>query len=377
MRTYLNLARCLLGRRIPIYAHVEVTHRCNLRCRMCNIWREADRGSEASVKRVGEIADVLRKLGAISVSIGGAEPFLRDDLPEVVAALKRRGLMVRVLTNAYSLSDEQIQRVAAAGLDEVSVSLDTLDPDMQAQICNAPDIWPRVVRNLCALSAALPRRGSVLLINCVVSHVNVDELPRLVEFADAIGYYISFVPVHLAAQDGEHDRFERCAPEMGITPEQRRELAHAYERLIALKRRGAAIINSTTFLRQSSQFLLDRGQYWRCDAGSLYFSIDPRGWFAICHDYEGRRDYSAEEVLELFRSPAFARERDRLIAQCGTCMRPCWAEVTHLVHDWRALLEMLRVRLAVTRPRRLVSYEDALAAAERLRGRSGQRATHH
>ena len=368
MRAFINLARCLLGNRIPIYAHFAVTHRCNLRCRMCNIWREADRESEVSVERVGVIADALRRLGTISVSIGGAEPFVRQDLPDVVRTLKSRGLGVRVLTNAVAVTDEQICRVADAGLDEISVSLDTLDPDTQAHICDTPDVWPKIVKNLCAFSAALPRRGRVLLLNTVVSHYNVHELPRLVEFARAIGYYVSFVPLHLAKQEGEHDRFERCAPEMAIGQDQTAALVRAYDRLIRLKRQGAPIINSTAFLRQSQRFLRERGQYWRCDAGSLYFSIDPRGRFAVCHDYENRRDYRAEEVLAMFKSPRFAAERRRLIAECGTCMRPCWGEVTHLVHDPTAFIEMLRVRLAVRRSRRAVSFEEALAAAERLRG---------
>ncbi len=370
MKAYFNLVRSVLGKPAPLYAHFAVTHRCNLRCRMCNIWRQADAASEASIEDVGRVADALRRLGVLSVSVGGAEPFMREDLPDVVRELKRRGLMVRVLTNAYALTQEQIDAVAAAGLDEVSVSLDTLEPEKQAAICRAPDIWPRVVRNLCALSAALPRRGSVLLINTVVSHMNVDELPRLVEFARVVGYYVSFVPVHLAAQAGEHDRFERCAPEMAISEQERDRLLAAYDKLIALKRRGAPIVNSTAFLRLSRRFLTRRGQYWRCDAGSLYFSIDPRGRFAVCHDYENRRDYSPEEVLSMAGTPAFERERRRLIAQCGSCLRPCWAEVSLMVRDWRALAEMARIRWAVRRPRRIVSFQVALDAAERLRVRS-------
>ena len=372
MRTLLNTARCLAGARFPIYAHFAVTHRCNLRCRMCNIWREADRESEVTVERVRVIADVLRRLGVVSVSLGGAEPFVREDLPEIVRVLKGRGLGVRVLTNAVAVTQEQIQRVADAGLDEISVSLDTLDPDVQAHICNRPDVWPQIVRNLCAFSAALPRRGKVLLINTVVSRYNVHELPRLLEFAQAVGYYVSFVPLHLAAQDGEHDRFERCAPEMAIGQDEAMALAQAYNRLIRLKRLGKPIINSTKFLRMSQAFLRRRGQYWRCDAGSLYFSIDPAGRFAVCHDYERRRDYAAEEVLAMLGSPQYAAERRRLVANCGTCMRPCWAEVTHLVHDATAILEMLRVRLALMRQRKLVSYDEAAAAAARLRLDSGR-----
>ena len=334
---------------------------------MCNIWREADRASEVSVDRVRAIAEVLRRLGVVSVSLGGAEPFVRQDLPEIVAALKAEGLSVRVLTNAVAVTDEQLRRVADAGLDEVSVSLDTLDPDLQAFVCESPDVWPKIVRTLCAFSAALPRRGRVLLINTVVSHYNVHELPRLVEFARALGYYISFVPLHVASREGEHDRFERCAPEMALGQDDVSALSDAYDELIRLKRAGAPIINSTPFLRQSRAFLRERGQYWQCDAGALYFSIDPRGRFAICHDYEGRRDYSAEEVLERRGSRAFEAERRRLITGCGSCMRPCWAEVTHMVHDRTALLEMLRVRFAIMRRRPVVCYEAALAAADRLR----------
>ena len=39
LNNYLRIARAAVGRDLPVYAHFGVTHRCNLTCKMCGIWR--------------------------------------------------------------------------------------------------------------------------------------------------------------------------------------------------------------------------------------------------------------------------------------------------------------------------------------------------
>ena len=39
LRQYKQIAQAAISRNVPVYAHFGVTHRCNLTCKMCGIWR--------------------------------------------------------------------------------------------------------------------------------------------------------------------------------------------------------------------------------------------------------------------------------------------------------------------------------------------------
>jgi len=60
------------------------------------------------------------------LTLGGGEPFVRHDLPDLIGAFKDAGNDVRVLTNGIGIDDARIDAAIAAGLRHVSISLDTL-----------------------------------------------------------------------------------------------------------------------------------------------------------------------------------------------------------------------------------------------------------
>jgi MoaA/NifB/PqqE/SkfB family radical SAM enzyme len=45
-----------LTRRVPVYAHFGITHRCNLTCKMCGIWRYGNKKEELNLDEIGQIA---------------------------------------------------------------------------------------------------------------------------------------------------------------------------------------------------------------------------------------------------------------------------------------------------------------------------------
>jgi len=87
----------------PSWCTYLVTYRCNARCGMCDSWRMKP-GAELTVP---EVADVFEKLGGLDVvRVSGGEPFLRDDLEQVVDAIMKAShpLVIHVTTNG-SLPD--------------------------------------------------------------------------------------------------------------------------------------------------------------------------------------------------------------------------------------------------------------------------------
>ena len=70
IRNYARIAQAALTRNVPVYAHFGVTHRCNLTCKMCGIWRYGNAKEELSIPETREVARRMRRLGVAQVSIG-------------------------------------------------------------------------------------------------------------------------------------------------------------------------------------------------------------------------------------------------------------------------------------------------------------------
>ena len=130
LRSKFRLMRSLVTKDHPIYAQFYVTARCNLACEQCNIIYANSDVSEISIPGVQKIAANLEKIGVSIVLLTGGEPFVRKDLPEIVAAFAKRGIHVRIQTNGLA-TEEQLARCVEAGAHDISVSLDSLNPETQ------------------------------------------------------------------------------------------------------------------------------------------------------------------------------------------------------------------------------------------------------
>ncbi len=333
-----RVVRARIRRPRLIYAHYGVTHRCNMRCRMCVVWREGNRATELTTSQVGHLAENLHRAGVLNVALGGGEPFVREDLPDLVHAFAKRGIETRLLTNGIGVREERIRQVVKAGLSHVSISLDSLDPKVEREIYNDVDVWHDIIASMRRFRAWLPRTA-VPVMNVCVSRVNLGELPALVDFAAQEGFYCSFVPISLSPSEAESDGFAAVAPDLAVPPGEATRVREVYAELIRRKRDGAPIANSTRFLQDSAEHLVSGISPWTCDAGTLYVSVSPEGDISICHHFAPVARFDTPDLAGLLRSPEVAGEARRQRQNCPGCMRPCWAEVTHAAHSVRAAME--------------------------------------
>lgn len=79
----------------PRGANLELTHRCNLRCKMCGVWiKGLDRQlQELTAEEYLDLFVQMKDIGVRLVTLAGGEPFIRKDLFEIVEAGKGQGLI--------------------------------------------------------------------------------------------------------------------------------------------------------------------------------------------------------------------------------------------------------------------------------------------
>ncbi len=176
----------------PWTLEVYPTLRCNLDCAFCDTTDRhrpavAERGPDAWAALVEEAA----ALGARRIMVlGGGEPLLSPAAPRILSVAKARGLEGFLTTNGTRLDEGMAELLVRTGWDEVHVSVDGARPDTHDRLRGKPGAFVRTVRGVCRLrrtrdawGGRLPRLG----LHCVLTRLNVDELPELVRLAAALG----------------------------------------------------------------------------------------------------------------------------------------------------------------------------------------------
>ena len=173
---------------------VSLIDKCNLRCQYCMpeeeyVWLPRD--DILTVEEIGDLVDVFSELGVDKVRLTGGEPLLRREAADVVERLAANPDVrdLSMTTNGVLLAN-QAESLRSAGLDRVTVSLDTLRPERFKQLTRR-DRLPQVLEGI---DAAAERGLKPLKINTVVMRgYNDDELSDLIDFARDRGAEVRFI----------------------------------------------------------------------------------------------------------------------------------------------------------------------------------------
>ncbi len=172
---------------------LSVTDRCNLRCLYC--MPEAEYGwlPKSDILDFEEIVRLTRlfvSLGVRRIRLTGGEPLLRRDLPALVAQLAAiDGIEDLALTTNGVLLADQAEALRAAGLQRITVSLDTLDRATFVRLTRADEL-PRVCSGLDTAARVFP---GFKIDTVLVRGVNDGELLALVAEARRLGAELRFI----------------------------------------------------------------------------------------------------------------------------------------------------------------------------------------
>ncbi len=178
----------------PMTLELYPTLACNLDCRFCDTTdRHQPPVDELSTERLLGIIDEAAALGVRRVFVlGGGEPLLRKDSPQLLARIKALGLEGVLTTNGTLLSPALSEQLLADGWEEVHVSLDGATAAVHDSLRGQPGAFRRTVRNACRLSHARRVRRLAyprLALHFVLTRDNVDDIVAMVRLAHALGAF--------------------------------------------------------------------------------------------------------------------------------------------------------------------------------------------
>ncbi len=173
---------------------VSVTDRCNLRCRYCMpeeeyVW--LPRSSILSFEEIDRLVRIFSTLGVAKVRLTGGEPLLRQNLAHLVELLAaNEAIKDLALTTNGVLLARQAEALKRAGLNRVTVSLDTVRPD-RYRTFNRAERFGAVAESI-AVARDVWLEGTKIN-SVVIRGFNDDELVDLLEFAGERGAELRYI----------------------------------------------------------------------------------------------------------------------------------------------------------------------------------------
>lgn len=177
---------------------ISVTDRCNFRCVYCRSANPENHMAEhklLSWTELERLSRILIGLGIRKVRVTGGEPLVRTGVEEFISALKKMGVEDLALTTNGQMLGERCEKLVAAGLNRINISLDSLDRAKFEKITRTRS-FDRVLAGINAAQASPLRPVKVNAV--LVRGINDDEVERFAEFArerDLIMRFIEFMPL--------------------------------------------------------------------------------------------------------------------------------------------------------------------------------------
>ena len=168
---------------------LDVTDRCQLRCETCLKWKtnaQEVMSKELSTDQWKRILDDVRNWcgeGTHFIFSGG-EPFLRNDLLELIGYAKSIGLNPHSMSNAFSI-EPLLEQIVQSGLITINFSLNSIkNPSIHDKSRGVSGSYDKVIAVITKLKEIIKQKNAALKINIstIMFPENLDEIIPLVEF---------------------------------------------------------------------------------------------------------------------------------------------------------------------------------------------------
>ena len=292
----------------PTDASIILTYRCPMRCVMCNIWKNPTR-KEEEIK-----AADLKTLPQLKfINLTGGEPFIREDLPDIVEECYRHTRRIVISTSGW-FEDKVIALARRFPSIGIRISIEGLS-QKNDELRGHQGGFDRGLRTLLTLQQmGLKDIG----FGCTVSNNNSADMLSLYQLSRSMGLEFATAAFHNSYYFHKDDN--------QIT--NREEVCGNFERLInmQLKERHPKSWFRAWFNMGLINYIEGGRRMLPCEAGSANFFIDPWGEVYPCNGLEEKYwkqsmgNIHEADFMTIWQSP----EAQEVRSKVHCCAKNCW-----------------------------------------------------
>lgn len=251
-------------RKRPFVLSHGVNASCNMRCKFCEYWKNT--GEEPPREEIFKLLDDAKEFGIGVYNAWTVEPLLRQDLPQIMAYAKRIGMITSMVTNGKLLYERAEELV---DVDYLSVSVDGVDSYKEIRRMDFETLLRGLKKAIRVRN--LQKKKNPILMNCVLTGKNLDDIETLILLAKKLGVKVSFEPVHEFPGISEE-----IWNDIGIRDKEK--FHYTVDHIIELKKQGYPIINSETYLKM----VRDGNMDYKCRASGVIINVTHDGTMETC-----------------------------------------------------------------------------------------------
>lgn len=301
----------------PKTIHLSITTHCNLRCIHCEFWKiksEKELGFDEWKKIIDDIYDWLGS-SSVRIKIAGGEPTVKVFFYDLMKYIKEKGFYLGVTTNGTVFSERDIKYLCDIGLNEINISLDTLQRKRYEKI-RGKDEFERVINNL-MLFKKYTKNTSINL-SPTIMEINSDEIVDLVRFAIRESIWITFQAVFNTFGTEYRANWYK---DFALFPKDADKIEKAIKDVIAYKDIYRQIGNSREQLMTMIGYFKSPSSSCEteCNAGKTDIGIDELGNLLLCFNLRPAGNLVTNKIEEVF----FSKEADRIREEIRICSREC------------------------------------------------------
>lgn len=294
MRKYLKMFKTiglsLFG--VPRVAQFAITNRCNGRCKICSIWAQKEKVTVSKEDGI-RVIDNLAKLGVLQVTFTGGEPLMNPHIYDFVRRAHKHRMYVSVCVGDPRLLNEKtLKALNDTGSVLVSMSFDTADPKLNAEIRGIPDIhdhFRRVVRT------AKPFKKITLVAAPTITEYTWDKIPEILSAAKEMGFTYINISYPTRSLSKTFQIGGKNTSLISLTSEQVISGLKSLIHHIESRNNHPFVINPLLSIKNMIRFLQDpKSVKYHCLGGWKVFAVD---WF--CDVYScWRSDVKLGNILD-------------------------------------------------------------------------------
>jgi MoaA/NifB/PqqE/SkfB family radical SAM enzyme len=167
----------------PLGCQLELTHRCNLRCKQCYNQSGCSK-PDISFDKWMDVAKQLVDMNIFECVISGGEPLLLGDkLYKLMDVLDDSGIRFILVTNGLLMDERNVKRLSKYDYYWIQVSIDGSRPEIHDKIRGVKGSWKKAVNAAKMISQA----GLPLVISHVIQRDNIDYLDEMLRTSYLLG----------------------------------------------------------------------------------------------------------------------------------------------------------------------------------------------
>lgn len=319
--------RSLCGRSLPFYSLIfQVTNTCNSKCVMCFNWKNLNKNSrqELNLEEINKFASHLGNLHTIT--LGGGEPFLRNDLTEIVKCFSAHNHLTVVAIPTNCLLPDKILAGTKSilnnfeGIVKIGLSLDGLyqDHDDIRGVSGNFGKFLETYQGLATLKKTYPKLK--LRICTTVFNQNADKIIEVLDYVEKNLPAADFHGLELLKGDYNQSKVSE------INPEKLVDIIDVMRRGNADKKASAKRAVNLMYYQLSADILKHQRQTIPCRIAAFYPVVDATGNVYPCENRKtvgNLRDFDYD-LVKIWQSDPAKQARASIKNKECYCTHSCY-----------------------------------------------------